>query len=118
MKKQIKSLIQSTKKDYYPKELTNNKNSFTDKWNIIKEIIPNSENTSEEYVFLDKETKAEEFNTFFANIGKNTYELIQNSFLSNDLICPEPSLHDYDNSDDKFRPEPVDVETVMLTIKA
>ncbi len=77
-----------------------------------------SKNSSEDYAFLDKEAKAETFNTFFANIGKNTYELTQNSLLSNDLTCPEPFPHDYDNSDDIFRPEPVDVETVMLTIKS
>ncbi len=68
MKKQVKSLIQSTKKYYYLKELSNNKNS-TDKWIIIKEIIASPEKTSEENVFLDKGTKAEDFNTFFDNIG-------------------------------------------------
>ncbi len=47
MKKEVKSLIQTTKKDYYLKELTNNKNNSTDKWNIIKEIIPNPKNSSE-----------------------------------------------------------------------
>ena len=118
LKKQVRSLIQSTKKDYYLKELTNNKNNSTDKWNIIKEIIPNPKNSTEEYIFTDKEAKAEEFNTFFANIGKNTFELTQKSFLSNDLTCPEFSLHDYDNSVNQFRPQPVDVETVILTIKS
>ncbi len=118
MKKQVKSLIQSTKRDYYLKELTINKNNSTDKWNIIKEIIPNPKNSSEDYGFLDKEAKAEEFNTFFANIGKNTFELTQKSLLSNDLTYPDLDHHDYDNSVKVFRPQPVDVETVMLTIKS
>ena len=102
VKKQVKSLIQSTKKDYYLKELTNSKNNPTDKWNIIKEIIPNPKNCSDDYVFLDKEAKAGEFNTFFANIGKNTFELTQKSLLNNDLAYPELSSHEYDNSGDIF----------------
>ncbi|RUM30450.1 MAG: hypothetical protein DSY42_04590 [Aquifex sp.] len=118
IKKQVKSLIQSTKKDYYLKELINNKNNSTDKWNIIKEIIPNPKNSSEDYVFSDKEAKAEEFNTFFANIGKNTFEITQKCLLNNDLTCQELSSHDYDNKGDIFRPQSVNVETVILTIKS
>ena len=85
-------------------ELINNKNSSTDKWNIIKDIIPNAKNSSRDYEFLDKETKTEEFNTFFANIGKNTFEQTQKSLLNNEFPCPEVSPHDFDSRDDTFRP--------------
>ncbi len=68
--------------------------------------------------FLDKERKAEISNAFFATVGKNTFELTQNSLLSNDLTCLVLyfSHHD-DDSVDIFRPEPVDVENVILAIK-
>ncbi len=117
VKKQVKSLIQSAKEDYYQRELNNSKNSSTNKWNIIKEIIPHQKNSSEDYIFLDKEAKAKEFNNFFANIGKNTFELIQKSFSDSDLTCPDLSPH-CDNRQVTFRPQPVDVETVILTIKS
>ncbi len=75
-------------------------------------------NSSEDYVFLDKKVKAEEFNTFFANIGKNTFELTQKSLPNNEVTCPELSPHDSDNRNNIFRRQPVDVNTVILTIKS
>ncbi len=97
MKKQVKSLIQSTKKKLLPERTHQQQNNSTEKWNIIKDIIPNAKNSSQDYVFLDKRVKAEEFNTFFANIGKNTFELTQKSLPNNELTCPELSLHDCNN---------------------
>ncbi len=73
VKKQVKLFIQSAKKDYYQRELNNSKNSSTNKWNIIKEIIPKQKNSSDDYIFLDKEAKAKEFSNFFANIGKKYF---------------------------------------------
>ncbi len=69
--------------------------------------------------FLDKERKVEIFNLFFATVGKNIFELTQNSLLSNDLTCPELyfSYHD-DDRVDIFRPGPVDAENVILAIKS
>lgn len=117
-KKQVKSLIQSSKKEYYWKELNNNKNNSSSKWNIIKEIVPSTKSSSETYIFEDKDRKAEEFNTFFANVGKNTFEKTQESPLISDSTCPELSPPDCDSMDGMFRPQPVDVETVILTIKS
>lgn len=35
------------------------------------------ENSSEEYAFEYREAKAQEFDTFSTNVGKNTFELTQ-----------------------------------------
>ncbi len=110
------SLIQLTKEDYNLKELTDSKNDATDKCNIITEIIPSTNSSSEDYVFLDKEAKAEELNSFFANIAKNIFELSQKFLLNNGLTCPEFPPRNYDNRDDIFRPQPLDVKTVILTV--
>ncbi len=85
---------------------------------MIKEIIPNPKNCQNGYNFDDMETKAEEFNIFFANVGKNTDELTQESLTNNDLVCPQLSAAVCGNSNIKFRPQPVSVETVILTIKS
>ncbi len=61
--------------------------------------------------------KAEEFNKFFLNIGRGTYERTQHSLSG---------LHDTTVSNHNpvlreaacFRPEPVDTDTVILTIKS
>ncbi len=71
-KKQVKSFIKISKKEYYLNKLTNNKNNSTAKWKVIKEIIPNQKNCQKGYIFDDMGTKAEEFNNFFANVGKKT----------------------------------------------
>ncbi len=75
-------------------------------------------NNSEDYTFLDKKVKAEEFNIFFASFGKNTFELTQKSLPNNELTCPELSPHHCNNRNNIFRPQPVDVNTVILTIKS
>ncbi len=64
------------------------------------------------------ETNAEEFHTFSANVGKNTFEGTQESLTNNDLSCPQLSPVVCDNRNVKFRTQPVNVETVMLTIKS
>ncbi len=76
-KKQGKSFNQLSKKEYNLNKLTNNRNNSTAKWKVIKEIIPHQKNCQRGYIFDDMETKAEEFNHFFANVGRITYELTQ-----------------------------------------
>ncbi len=116
-KKQVKASIQSSKKEYYFNKLTTNKNKSTDKWKVIKEIIPNQKVCQKGYNFDDVETKAEEFNNFFSNVGKNTYELTQESLTNSDLTCQQLSAVFCGNRNIKFRPQPVNVDTVILTIK-
>ncbi len=61
--------------------------------------------------------KAEEFNMFFSDIGKTTYERTQHS-----LLAPhDTTVNNHDPVVRKgacFRPEPVDTDTVILTIKS
>ncbi len=64
------------------------------------------------------ERKAEEFNNFFANVGKNTFELTQESLRNSELGCPQLFGAVSGNRKIDFRPQPVSVETVMLTIKS
>ncbi len=70
--------------------------------------IPNAKNAQ----------RTEEFNTFFANNGKNAIELTQKSLLNNELTCPEFSPQDCDKRNDIFQPQPVDATTVIQTIKS
>ncbi len=61
--------------------------------------------------------KAEEFNKIFSNIGKATYERTQHSLHDphdRTVSNRNPSLRE----GACFRPEPVDTDTVMLTIKS
>ena len=116
-KKQVKLFIQSTKNEYYKNKLTNTRSNSSDTWNVIREIIPNHKNCSRGYILDDMKRKAEEFNYFFANVGKNTFELTQESLRNDGLAYPQLSSAVSGNRNIYFRPQPVNVETVILTIK-
>ena len=119
LKKKTKSLIKQAKNHYYRNEVSNSRGNISATWKIIKDIIPGKKN-SHNISFDDPMSKAEEFNNFFANVGKNTYESTKcnlqniNQFNSHSAISTA-----YNRADNvqKFRPQPIDVNTVILTIK-
>ncbi len=72
----------------------------------------------------DMTNKVEEFNIFFANVGRNTFESTQESLISDrtnplpHAFSPSPaSLSPTPADATLFRPQPVDPATVTLTIK-
>ena len=63
-KKRVKSLIAK-----------DTKNDIAATWKIVRKIIPNGRNNSEQTgTSNDLESKAEEFNEFFANVGKKNIQ--------------------------------------------
>ena len=112
-KKLVKSCITTAKKEYYLKQFNENRGNIKGTWNIIKEIIPNKKRSNVNK-FDNTIEKANEFNNFFANVGKNTFNNAQE--MLNNLNLPQHQIPDgYD--DFQFRPEPVDVNTIILVIK-
>ncbi len=84
-------------------------------WKVITDLVQDQKRNSNSYNF-DMSDKAEEFNKFFSNIGKTTFEQIQHS-----LLDPHAMTANNHNPVLKegacFRPEPVDSDTVILIIK-
>ena len=82
----------------------------------MKTLIPPKSNNSNLCNFADPENKVEEFNDFFANVGRNAYEKtqanLQNSNNSFQNIPLNPDMNC------RFRPQPVTVDTVILTFKS
>ncbi len=80
----------------------------------MRDIVPSKKNTIADSS-NNAELKAEELNNFFVNVGKSTYEEAQDILKKEtcgtyaDIPCTAPTT--------PFRPEPVDVRTVILTIK-
>ncbi len=60
-------------------------------WKVIRDNVPGKNVKSINHNFENKEEKAEEFNNFFANVGKNTFEKTQHN-LHNQIIRPPPGL--------------------------
>ncbi len=86
-------------------------------WKIIKNFIPSKNSKSKTSVTENVQNIAEDFNSFFANVGKNTFDNTQRSL--------QDSQHPHEIESDStsnyqaplFRPHQVDVNTVILTIK-
>ncbi len=62
----------------------------------------------------DIANKAQEFNEFFSNVGKTTYEETQALLGSENLMASVPNAV---FAKTPFHPQPVDTSTVVLTIK-
>ncbi len=116
-KKNVKSCITATKKEYYLQKLQGCKSDTSATWNIIKEIVPSQKKSTSTHDFENTSDKAEEFNNFFANVGENTYEQTQQTLGRNYISSVDFPASDNVNNTEKFRPKPVDTDTVILTIK-
>ncbi len=116
-KKRVRTLISKTKADYYHAQISNCRGNSSATWKVITDLVPGQKRNSSSYNFDNMSDKAEEFNKFFSNIGKTTYERTQHSLRG---------LHDTTVNNHNpllregacFRPEPVDTDTVILTIKS
>ncbi len=99
------------------KKCLDNKGNISKTWATIKEIVPDCKNQSREYSFDDEAKQANEFNVLFANVGRNTYDKTQETLHGE-------NLSDFNDANvildgvSIFRPQSVDIETVILTIKS
>ncbi len=55
---------------------------------------------------------------FFASVGKNTYEQAQQTLDRNHIFSVDLIASDNVNNTERFRPEPVDTDTVISAIKS
>ena len=120
--KLVKSRIAAAKKEYCMNRIKECRGDSSATWKIIKEIVPNQKSGSnnQESHFNDNiQEKVEEFNNFFANIGKTTYDLTQQALdNNNDKSLMDVLPSECNKAIEKFRPEPVDTNTVILTVKS
>ena len=116
-KKRVKSLMSDKMKEHYKNEFVKNKGNIKGMWNVIDKIIPKSRKGKG---LLDEENqdsleKAEEFNKYFAEIGEIAFNKSQEQIHQNaDLTNNQAPLS---NSTAKFRPQPVDLNSLILVIK-
>ncbi len=76
-KKLVKTLTAECKARYYHDEFLNNKANISKTWKTIREIVPNRRNISNNSNFYNVVDKHNEFNSYFASVGKSTYTKIQ-----------------------------------------
>ena len=112
-------MIANSKKKYFKEQFSKCKGNMRGTWNVIKQIIPENKKSFGLLGASEAElkNKVEEFNKYFATIGKNTFEKSQESPVDpNLLINNEPPLQT--NNLNKFRPQPIDIVILILVIKS
>ncbi len=82
---------------------------------LLRDIVPNNKHKTNQHSFDNIKDKVEEFSIYFTNVGKTTYESTQNTRHGENMSA---SHHENNSMEsDNFRPQPVDTNTVMLTVK-
>ncbi len=104
------------RRQHYLNRLKESKGNVAVAWRIVGDIVPSKTNVSDTTFCDNAEQKAEEFNCFFANVGKSAYEETQVE-LSNENYNNVTINNTNNNTNTLFRPQLVHVNTVILTIK-
>ncbi len=103
------------RKEYYNKESHSSKGNTAVVWRLIREVVPNTKKACNGNN-IDSD-KIEEFNHFFANVGRETFKDSQKGLTPESAENTIQFNHEHSSSQNTFRPQPVDTSTVILTIK-
>ncbi len=116
LKCQVRRSIHYFKSKHYNKKIHSNKGNSKIIWKTIKELFPNNKSSNLPVARSNKESTmqtASLFNVFFANVGNNTVKKTQ---LSDSSRLPATNPVDITDPNCLFRPEPIDWQTLVLTI--
>ena len=117
-KKRVNSLISNKMKDHHKREFTKNKGNLKGTWNVIEKIIPKNKKSAGVTNVGDHDLhrKAEDFNKYFAEVGEKAFNKSQEQILNNpNLLNYQPPIEI--STVNKFRPQPIDIHSLILVIK-
>ena len=114
-KKRVTSLIRKAQSSYYNKQFSDNKGNIAVIWKLLREIVPNSKRKSNHDSFDNVNDMVEKFNIHFSNVGKTTYQNTQKEIHGEKVSAPP--LINLPVQNQYFRPQPVDINTIILTVK-
>ena len=118
-KKRVKNLINASKSKHFKDKFRNCNGNISNKWKIVHEMIPNNTNNTLFPEYNDKKEKTEEFSNYFPVVGREAFEKSQQELNGNNVLDLLRNRSDNLNGDfnDFFRPQPVDVDSVILIVK-
>ena len=114
-KKHVSSLLKIAKTTYYRNKILKSKSS-KETWKAIKNVIPDKRKNVK-LDFDNPNEKAGQFNRFFASVGENTFKRTQETLGDEDKENYRRIPFEVNNEIKWFRPQPVTVDTVILTFK-
>ena len=114
-KKRVNSLMSDKMNEYYRSEFTKNKGNIKGTWNVIEKILPKKKRDEGAMHDGDLSIRAEKFNKYFSEVGENAFNKSQEHISHNpNLTFNHASLA---NCTSNFRPQPIDINSLILIIK-
>lgn len=113
-------LLHKYKSEYFNQKLENAKGNTAATWKTVRQLIPATTNKVSPLLTGNGESleqKANKFNNFFANIGKQTFENSQHNLSDRERTDQPSTNHAYTSTGGMFRPQPTDDNTIILVIK-
>ena len=116
-KKRVNEALSDSKNRYFQQELERNKGNIKGTWNVIHKVIPRNINISNNssQSEIDIRNRVENFNEYFANVGENTFKKSQEGVVDPNEFSR--TVNQPPNNLETFRPQPIDMVTLILTIK-
>ena len=117
-KKRVSKALSDSKNKYFKQEFQKTKGNIRGTWNVIHRIIPKNKNISISlpYSEADIRKRAEDFNKYFAKVGENTFKKSQENMVDGSEFSE--NFNQIHCNPEKFRPQPVDMATLVFTIKS
>ena len=115
-KKCVSSLISKCKTQYYRNELQKKKGDISGTWKVVHSMNSQSNSNFQTDDADALVVKADEFNEYFANIGKRSFEKSQKNFTDS-FMYEDNDRSLTNNVMTTFRPQPLNIDTVILTVK-
>ena len=115
-KRLVRSSVNKSKVEYFENEYKKCGNDMKRTWKITKTLIPNNRAKSQNHNFDNVSSKVEEFNEYFSKVGKEAFEKTQRSIDNQGQQYLNHEYHNRNTRENKFRPKPVTVETVILIV--
>ena len=116
-KKHVQHLIHTGKNEYFKNKFYECKGNSRATWQVVKNLVPKVKSNSGGPIYENDAEKAEEFNKFFANVGRESFEKSQENIADASGLIQTLNDNSNSNISDLFRPQPVNVDTIILVIK-
>ena len=121
-KKDVEKLLNNAKKNHFKEKFSKCKGNSGGTWRVVGEMIPDLKGKSKSVIFDDPSKKANEFNEYFSKIGEIAFQKSQEGIQERLQVNASVSASASNNNSmpllpPSFRPQPVDIDTVILVFK-
>ena len=114
----VEHCLRTAKKQHFSLKFLNCKGDSGATWKVVEDLLPGLKSKGKDVPMEDPLKMAEDFNQYFASVGETAFSKSQKGIdrdmmreLDNNVIIEQQP------NTSNFRPQPVDVKTVILTFK-